>query len=728
MCISGVFKTSYFSLAAGLIHLVEDYCEDLDTRLAQNPRHTKCDAIKVTLLKALIKRVAAIAIIVISCADLFMGIALLLVDARYTRNIPGTLATMVKSVACIITGQLPGVVYDLYWEGIADAVDDMVKEPLTDDWIYRPNIDDEMAITTLLQNFDKSTRNLKRILRNSPLITTTAKVTNLESSIDSLITWNNSLKHRLTANQSIERQIIEPLMKHQRGRSAYSKMILENIHERELDVNWQAVEDAILGERPNNNDLRLVLSDVEAFPSPDYTNNEHFFQRKKNSISSLLKKALLNTELDNEIAQNIIKVQWEMQNQPQRHLGIEESMISLLNHKQFNPGDPLYIESLRKLALSPHTSVEMRNELLRKFLEMIPLRDEEALNAPLSPQAVEIIFKLNMKLDITTGSKIDSDVQRFYVLHRKQIAAYLHSYADGYLTKSVGSLEYKTENVRKCLNSLTKYFPLTEGELKAIFKAAVVIFDFELVDAIIKDPIRCELLTTEFIIATFQQISNVINVKRYKPIENRLDIFLVEMINRRSNLILSSYLSPRQTHRVYSLINQMKDTAMVRAWVTLNSHQGIELIEINFFMSLINQCQNMEALFERIRNLKDLNKLINETVNKLKIDREDERDEVEHKEREPVQENQAETKQKIESEEEIEQKFFMENGKKIEEEAAVFRDKFLKHVVRLDQQRPAKVDARHKALSEGLPRVESSSAPIAVVDIPPELFGIIGAY
>lgn len=153
MRIAELFKTSYCSWSGTFIRNVEDKCRKSDS----------------PLMKMVMPRVAALALLVILPLELIVElpatilIAPLFVDSggstlgRNARNSLGTVATLVKSVATLVTGNLPEVGYKLYHEGVNDIMQELVVKPLLSHKLTKSQINTNLQMIFTLFKDDKKT-------------------------------------------------------------------------------------------------------------------------------------------------------------------------------------------------------------------------------------------------------------------------------------------------------------------------------------------------------------------------------------------------------------------------------------------------------------------------------------------------------------------------------------------------------------------------------------------
>ncbi len=488
MCNSNILRTSYFSLAAQFVHLIEDYCATLDAR----PRITKCDAIKASLLKGLIKRVAAIALIVIASLDLLIELgATLCCKGRHARNIIATIATIFKSVAGIFTGQLPGVAYELYKEGFEGAFKEMVVEPLINDLrlrLYDRFANQRSPSRHTPRSLGKCTRNLARILKHMPVTTETRERRILSVPIQELVWLHNPSLYPM----------IQLLMKHQRGVNAIAQNVLPHQEGVNFDIDqWTELLNTILGQDVSNDDIWRLLDQIGA------PYREGNYSQRNMLVCSLVNKALANRDLDARIANRIIL--YSKNRLVREHsLGvIEETTNRLINHPRVTP------ELLNQLAESQKIPTTIKERILNKYLDIALSTPPET---PINALIVEMTFRLCMTLPL--GDSILQRVQEFHKKYQRQVVSLIHNYADNYLIEGRDGSGFRPETVRMLLKMLINQDPaLTEREILAIFKAAAVILDYSFIKEILKNPARRCFCENDFMIAIDQGLQNILRHK-----------------------------------------------------------------------------------------------------------------------------------------------------------------------------------------------------------------------
>ncbi len=569
MPIANALTTSYFSFAAKFIHLIDDYCENLDARLKQQPRITKCDEIKVTLLKALIKRVAAIALIAIACLDLLIELgSALFCKGRQARNIIGTIATIFKSVACILTGQLPGVTYDLYQEGVSGALRQMVVEPLANDKrLYQYDFFEARTPRSL----GKCTRNLKRILKHISATTQNREVWVLSNPIGELINLKLSSLNPM----------IQLMMKHQRGKESFTQNVIPFPRRFIADFNvgqWTEIVNTILGQIVSNDDIWALLERI----GPPL--EERNFS-KCNMLCSLFNKALENRDLDARIANRIILyvtnrlvvIYSSRATGGLRANGlseIEETTSRLINHPGSTP------EMLSQLAASWSISTTIREKLLNKCLEMAILTPPET---PINPLIRETTFRLSMLLPLKDDKILR--IQEFYKKYQTQVVSLLHLYTDSYLIEGHDILGYRPDNMRMLLNMLINQFPLKEREITAIFKTAVVILDYRLVRQILDNPERRSFFDKDFMIAIGQGLQNALR---------RKDESVLQLLDS----IPASGLSSPNKLFLKNLLDASGNTTLVINWIIENYARFIGVVAgvqlFNVREDILQMCEQVD--------------------------------------------------------------------------------------------------------------------------------------
>ncbi len=528
MDISNVLRTSYFSLSAKFIHLIDDCCENLDARLKQQPRITKCDAIKVTLLKALIKRVAAIALIVIACLDLLIETGLaLFCKGRQARNIIGTIATICKSVACILTGQLPGVTYDLYKEGFSGALKEMIVEPLANEIIFDRYLFEARTPSSL----GKCTRNLMRILKHIPVVTQGQPTRVL----------NNPIRELTALHSPSIIPMIQMMMKHQRGKEAFAQNIVSLRPKPNFNVaQWEELENTILGQEISNDDIWAFLEQI-GLPNVE----ENYTQSNMNMLCSLFNKSLANRELDARIANRIVLYVTNRLVRANGFNEIDETTSRLINHPGVTP------ELLSQIAESREVPTAIKERIFEKYLEITISTPPEN---PINPLIIETTFRFWMVAPLKDNRILK--IQEFYKKHQTKVVSLLHIYADSYLIDGYDRFKYRHENVRILLNMLINQFPLMEREITAIFKAAVVILDYKLVKQILDNSARRSFFNKDFMVAIDQGLQNALR---------REDESVLRLLR-----LIPNDISSFDKLQLKNLLDAFGNTAVVINWINDN--------------------------------------------------------------------------------------------------------------------------------------------------------------
>ncbi len=146
MSLDNICKTSFCSTSGQFILWVEAKCEgyNAETKPERNNALEKASDPVDSITSGIIKRIAALAIIVIAVAELtlfeihcLIFLPLVCLDnqeavaiKRHAKNITGSFATIFKCLLTIFTGNLPGVNYSLHGEGITPALKTLILEPM----------------------------------------------------------------------------------------------------------------------------------------------------------------------------------------------------------------------------------------------------------------------------------------------------------------------------------------------------------------------------------------------------------------------------------------------------------------------------------------------------------------------------------------------------------------------------------------------------------------------
>ncbi len=276
-------KASFCSPTGELIQLFNNLCEN-----------------KNGLESGIIKRVAALAIIVFAIFDSIIGTfcvvlyPLTLWDKeeegeeirRYAKNLTGSLSTLFYSLTTIFTGSLPGIHYSLHGEGIGKALKEKILVPMQQiesniSGYHKPTDPQKVQIFTEQTTFLSENKTIfSKIM--SELRAEKDTIIELESLFQ-------TLAHQITKNNNINCEI----------QTVYIKLILQTLNDKKIEIPEKIVISALESEHV----CKIIL---EYDVNPEFLKKD--IEKQSPEIRALLVEKLLKGGMKrddlNEVTRN----------------------------------------------------------------------------------------------------------------------------------------------------------------------------------------------------------------------------------------------------------------------------------------------------------------------------------------------------------------------------------------------------------------------------------------